>query len=34
MEIKKLACELESWAQEKGWKTVTQLITQIGRAHV
>lgn len=27
MEIKKLACELESWAQEKGWKTVTQLIT-------
>ena len=22
MEIKKLACELESWAQEKGWKTV------------
>ena len=28
MEIKKLACELESWAQEKGWKTVTQLITQ------
>ncbi len=29
MEIKKLACELESWAQEKGWKTVTQLITRI-----
>lgn len=28
MEIKKLACELESWAKEKGWKTVTQLITQ------
>ena len=28
MEIKKLACELESWAQEKGWKSVTQLITQ------
>lgn len=27
MEIKKLAYELESWAQEKGWKTVTQLIT-------
>lgn len=27
MEIKKLASELESWAQEKGWKTVTQLIT-------
>ena len=27
MEIKKLACELESWAQERGWKTVTQLIT-------
>lgn len=27
MEIKKLACELEAWAQEKGWKTVTQLIT-------
>lgn len=27
MEIKKLACELETWAQEKGWKTVTQLIT-------
>jgi hypothetical protein len=27
MEIKKLACELEEWAQEKGWKTVTQLIT-------
>lgn len=27
MEIKKLACELESWAQEKGWKTVTQLIS-------
>ncbi|HGP4139750.1 TPA: hypothetical protein ACLLGK_003389 [Enterobacter roggenkampii] len=27
MEIKKLACELELWAQEKGWKTVTQLIT-------
>ncbi|HHZ9098759.1 TPA: toxin YdaT family protein [Klebsiella pneumoniae] len=27
MEIKKLACELESWAQEKGWKTVTQMIT-------
>jgi hypothetical protein len=27
MEIKKLAFELESWAQEKGWKTVTQLIT-------
>lgn len=27
MEIKKLACELESRAQEKGWKTVTQLIT-------
>ena len=27
MEIKKLACELESWAQETGWKTVTQLIT-------
>ncbi|HGV0045878.1 TPA: hypothetical protein ACNFPT_004176 [Enterobacter ludwigii] len=27
MEIKKLACELESWAQEKGWKTLTQLIT-------
>lgn len=27
MEIKKLACELESWAQEKGWKRVTQLIT-------
>ena len=27
MEIKKLARELESWAQERGWKTVTQLIT-------
>jgi 2-succinyl-5-enolpyruvyl-6-hydroxy-3-cyclohexene-1-carboxylate synthase len=27
MEINKLASELESWAQEKGWKTVTQLIT-------
>ncbi|HGL4645160.1 hypothetical protein [Enterobacter bugandensis] len=27
MEIKKLACELEAWAQEKGWKTVTQMIT-------
>ncbi|WP_288765078.1 toxin YdaT family protein [uncultured Enterobacter sp.] len=27
MEIKKLAYELEFWAQEKGWKTVTQLIT-------
>ncbi|WP_407226316.1 hypothetical protein [Enterobacter roggenkampii] len=27
MEIKKLAYELESWAQERGWKTVTQLIT-------
>ena len=27
MEIKNLAFELESWAQEKGWKTVTQLIT-------
>jgi len=27
VESKKLACELEEWAQEKGWKTVTQLIT-------
>lgn len=33
MEIKKLACELESWAQEKGWKTVTQLIPENG-AHI
>ncbi|EOV9547906.1 hypothetical protein ACN5LU_001315 [Cronobacter sakazakii] len=32
MEIKKLACELESWAQEKGWKTVTQLIPGNGLA--
>lgn len=27
MEIKMLALELEQWAAEKGWKTVTQLIT-------
>ena len=27
MEIKQLAIELEEWAQGKGWKTVTQLIT-------
>ncbi|CAI1830363.1 MULTISPECIES: toxin YdaT family protein [Serratia] len=27
MEIKMLALEVEQWAREKGWKTVTRLIT-------
>ncbi|MHC5175446.1 toxin YdaT family protein [Serratia rhizosphaerae] len=27
MEIKMLALELEQWARERGWKTVTRLIT-------
>ena len=27
MEIKKLAAELEQWAAEKGWKTITPMIT-------
>lgn len=27
MEIKKLAMELEQWAAEKGWKTITPMIT-------
>ncbi|HGG5936396.1 TPA: hypothetical protein ACJI9R_004538, partial [Cronobacter sakazakii] len=27
MEIKKLGMELEQWAAEKGWKTITPMIT-------